>query len=71
MWVTKQLTAAIDLFFPHTWRSIGTNNCLVTNILQNVFFCVQQKREIHMGLERHEGKSQVRGMDYGYGSALP
>jgi len=30
-------------------------NCLVTNILQNILFCVQQKKEIHKGLE-HEGE---------------
>jgi len=25
---------------------------LLTNILQNIFFCVQQKKEIHTGLEQ-------------------
>ncbi len=25
---------------------MATNNCLVTNILQNIFFCVQQKKEL-------------------------
>ncbi len=27
-------------------------NCLITNILQNIGFCVQQKKEIHTGLEQ-------------------
>ncbi len=29
-----------------------TSNCLVTNILQNIFFCTQQKKETHIGLEQ-------------------
>ncbi len=37
------------------WKSMGTNNCSITNILQNIFFCVQHKKENHTGLERHEG----------------
>jgi len=30
-------------------------NCLVTSILQNIFFCVQQKKETRIGLEQLEG----------------
>ncbi len=33
------------------WNSVGTGNCLVIHIIQNIFFCVQQKKEIHTGLE--------------------
>jgi len=29
-------------------------NCLVNEILQNVLFCAQQKKETHTGLEQHE-----------------
>jgi len=29
---------------------MGTINCLVIDILQNIFFCVQLKKEIHIGL---------------------
>ncbi len=29
----------------------GTRNCSVTNILQNIFFCVPQQKESHTGLE--------------------
>ncbi len=29
--------------------------CLVTNIIQNIIFCVQQKKEIHTGLEQLKG----------------
>jgi len=38
------------------WKSMGSINCLVTNILQNIFICVQQKKEIHIGVEQHEGE---------------
>ncbi len=34
---------------------MATTNCLLTNILQNIFFCVQQMKETHTGLEQHEG----------------
>jgi len=27
----------------------------ITHILQNIFFCVQEKNEIHTGLEQSEG----------------
>ncbi len=36
------------------WKSMDTVICLVTNILQNIFFCVQQKKESHTGLEQLE-----------------
>jgi len=32
-----------------------TVNSLITNILQNIFFCVQQKKETHTGLEQAAG----------------
>ncbi len=31
-------------------------NCLVTNILQNILFCVQQKKETNTGLKQPEGE---------------
>jgi len=31
-------------------------NCLVTDIFQNIFLCVQQKKEIHTGLKQLEGE---------------
>ncbi len=33
-----------------------TISCFVTNILQNIFFCVQQKKETHTGLDQVEGE---------------
>ncbi len=30
-------------------------NCLVTNILKNIF-CIQQKKETHSGLKQLEGE---------------
>jgi len=45
-------------FMGHHWlegkilcKSKGPNNCLVTDILQNIFLCVQRKRKPHTGLE--------------------
>jgi len=35
---------------------MGAVNCLITNILQNILFCVQQKKETHKGLEQNEGE---------------
>ncbi len=29
---------------------MATSNCLITNVPQNIFFCVQQLKEIHSGL---------------------
>ncbi len=64
--VNKQLVLAIDFHSMEKilWKSVATcnslvtniaqNNCLVPNILQNIFLCVQQKKEIHTGLEQHE-----------------
>jgi len=39
------------------WKSMGTINCLITSILQSILFYVQNKKETHTGLERHEGKN--------------
>jgi len=50
----KQFSVAIDFHSRKKkilWMSMGSINCLDTDILQNIFFCVQQKREIHAGLE--------------------
>ncbi len=35
---------------------MGTTNCLITSILQNIFFCVQHKKETHGGLGLLEGE---------------
>ncbi len=34
----------------------GTQNCLVTNILQNTLFGVPEKKDTHTGLELNEGE---------------
>jgi len=31
-------------------------NCMVTYILQNIYFCVQHKKDIHTGLEQNESE---------------
>jgi len=44
---TRQLTVALTstVFFFLLWKSVATVNFLVTDILQNIFFCVKQKKE--------------------------
>ncbi len=34
----------------------GAQNCSVSHILQNIFHCVQQNKNIHTGLELIEGE---------------
>ncbi len=50
------LLVAIDFrgTFSVLWGSMATVNHLVTHIIQNIFFCVQQKKEAHTGLEQLE-----------------
>ncbi len=38
---------------------MATVNCLVTNILQSILFCVQQKKEMHTGLEQIGGDQMM------------
>ncbi len=35
---------------------MASSNCLITNILQNIFLCVQQKKETHTDLKQMEGE---------------
>ncbi len=41
--------------FIHTMETKGHHNCFITNILQNIFFCVPQRKESHTGLEWYGG----------------
>jgi len=53
MSVAKELRCPIDfhsMFYMKPWA------CLVPDILQNIFFCVQQKKEIPSGFEHLEGE---------------
>ncbi len=43
-------------FFVHIMEVNSNQSCLATNILQNIFFYVPQKKEIHKGLEQNEGE---------------
>ncbi len=38
------------------WKSMVPQNCSVSHILQNIFLCVQQNKDIHTGLEQLEGE---------------
>lgn len=40
---TFLLMVAINFYSMEKWKSIATISCLVTNTLQNIFLCVQQK----------------------------
>ncbi len=40
---------------------MGTNNCLIASILQNILFYVQHKKETHTGLEQHEHEYLIVG----------
>ncbi len=39
-----------------TMEASGYRNYLIINILQIIFFCVQQMAESHTGLEQHKGE---------------
>jgi len=54
MVITNQLFGTID--FHSMEKSIIPYNCLITNILLNIFFHVPHNRHIHTGLEQLEGK---------------
>jgi len=56
MLMTRHLTVAIDF---HSIFYSNQINFLVTDILQNIFFCVQQKKETHTGLEQPEGEEMM------------
>ncbi len=55
----KELLVAIDLHSMETilWKSMATVNFLVINILQDTFFCVQQKKGTSEGWEMTTGFS--------------
>ncbi len=44
---------AIDF---HSMENTMEFNCLIANILQNILFCDQKKKEMHKGLEQHESE---------------
>ncbi len=49
----KHLLVAIDFHcIDSSNKSMATGNSLVTNNLQNILFCVEQKKETHTGLEQ-------------------
>ncbi len=41
-----------SVFF-HTMEFIG-GNCLITSIVPNILFCIQQQKESHTGLEQQQ-----------------
>ncbi len=45
---------------------MGAANCLITNIFQNIFFCVKQKNETHTVLEQLEGEEIITIFIFGW-----
>ncbi len=41
------------------WKSMVPQNCSVSHILQNIFLCVQQNKDIYTGLELLEGEQMM------------
>ncbi len=57
--VTRLFWGTIDFhsrIFFLLWKSMVPQNCSVSHILQNIFLCVQQNKDIHTGLELLEGE---------------
>ncbi len=52
------------------WNSTTTINCLVTNILLNVLFCVQQTKEPHTCLEQIMTKLNIFGDNHPFKSSV-
>ncbi len=44
MWGTEQFWGTIDFNSIFLWKSMVPKNSLITNFLQNIFLCVQQKQ---------------------------
>ncbi len=40
-----------SIFFLLLWKSMVPQNSLITNFLHNIFFCIQQNKDIHTGLD--------------------
>ncbi len=47
---------------------MATRDCLVTNILQNIVLCVQQKKETYTGLKQQNAKAQISSVEMEYSS---
>jgi len=52
---TKQLFGTID-FLSRKKNAMEVNGANVPIVLQNIFLCVHQKKEIHTGLQQLEGE---------------
>jgi len=49
------LTSIVFFCFSVLLKSMWNVNCLITDILQNIMFCVQQKKEMYTILEQLDG----------------
>jgi len=70
---TKQLFATIDFNSrkKSLWKSVVPHNCLVPIVLQNIFLCIQQKKEwTHWGLLQIEGEQRMTEFSFLGGVSL-
>ncbi len=44
----KNVGYQVSTDFQILWKAMATSNCLVTQIIQNIFFCVEQKKLLQM-----------------------
>ncbi len=45
------IDSSYSVFF-HTMEVMGPSNCLITSIVPNILFCIQQQKKSHTGLEQ-------------------
>ncbi len=62
IYMQKKLQSWLQMIL---WKSMATVNCLVINILQNIF-CVQQKKETQTGLEQLQGEQKMTIYVFGW-----
>lgn len=58
LWKIKEEVPRNVSVFVHTMEDNGNQNGLITNILQNIFFCILQKKLSHIDLELRKDKWQ-------------
>jgi len=56
--------------FVSTMEVNGAKNCLVPIVFQNIFLCVQQKKETHTGFQQLEGEKMITEFSFLGGVSL-
>jgi len=55
-WIVGTIDFHSILLWIILWKSMVPNKCLVPIVLQNIFLCVQQKKETRTGLQQLEAE---------------